>query len=113
MSYKVGILLSMVFVAMFFLFDADLITLQSAYSSLDAKANNISYLISRAGVIDDAFKSHISTIYKVEFDCDNNLNPTFGEEIIYSISTKYQPMIIGKSEMKITISRMTVVGFYG
>ena len=113
MSYKIGILLSMVFVAMFFLFGADLISIQSAYSTLDAKSNNISYLISRTGVIDDDFKQHIEAIYNVEFSCENNLSPTFGEEIIYSISTNYQPMIIAKGEMKISISRMTVVGFYG
>lgn len=113
MSYKIGVLLSMIFVAMFFLFGADLISIQSVFSTLDAKSNNISYLISRTGIIDDAFKNHIENMYHVEFICDNNLSPTFGEEIIYSISTTYQPMIISKREMKISISRMTVVGFYG
>ena len=113
MSYKIGVLLSMVFVAMFFLFGADLISIQSALSTLDAKSNNISYLISRTGLIDDDFKNHIETMYHVEFVCEENLSPTFGEEIVYSISTTYQPMIISKGEMKISISRMTVVGFYG
>lgn len=113
MSYKIGLLLSMVFVAMFFLFGADLISIQSVYSSLDSKANNISYLISRSGIIDEDFINYIETSYYVDFDCALNLSPTFGEEITYSISTKYKPMIIDKKEMTITISRMTVVGFYG
>ena len=113
MSYKIGLLLSMVFVAMFFLFGADLISIQSVYSSLDSKANNISYLISRSGIIDEDFINYIETSYYVDFDCSLNLSPTFGEEITYSISTKYKPMIIDKKEMTITISRMTVVGFYG
>ena len=113
MSYKIGLLLSMVFVAMFFLFGADLVSLQSVYSSLDSKANNISYLISRSGVIDEEFINYIESSYYVDFECSLNLSPTFGEEITYSISTKYKPMIIDKKEMTITISRMTVVGFYG
>ncbi len=113
MSYKIGLLLSMVFVAMFFLFGADLISIQSVYSSLDSKANNISYLISRSGVIDEDFINYIESSYYVDFECPLNLSPTFGEEITYSISTKYKPMIIDKKEMTITISRMTVVGFYG
>lgn len=113
MSYKIGLLLSMVFVAMFFLFGADLISIQSAYSVLDAKANNISYIISRTGVVDEDFINYISANYSVDFDCPINLTPTFGEEIKYSISTKYQPLIIDKNEMTITISRMTIVGFYG
>lgn len=113
MSYKIGILLSMIFVALFFLFGADLISIQSVFSTLDAKSNNISYLIARNGLIDDAFKNRIENMYHVEFICDNNLSPTFGEEIIYTISSTYQPMIISKGEMKISISKMTVVGFYG
>ena len=88
MSYKIGLLLSMVFVAMFFLFGADLVSLQSVYSSLDSKANNISYLISRSGVIDEEFINYIESSYYVDFECPLNLSPTFGEEITYSISTK-------------------------
>ena len=41
MSYKIGLLLSLVFVTMFFLFGADLISIQGVYGMLDAKANNI------------------------------------------------------------------------
>ena len=113
MSYKIGLLLSMIFVAMFFLFSADLISIQSVYSTLDAKANNISYLISRNGVIDDDFIQYVEHTYDVYFYCDYNLSPTFGEEITYSITTHYHPMIIDKNTMIISITRMTIVGFYG
>ena len=113
MSYKVGLILSMIFVALFFLFGADLITIESVYSALDAKANNISYIISRNGVIDDDFIDYIETTFAVEFDCPKNLSPTFGEKIIYQISTDYHPLVISKQEMTIAIKRMTIVGFYG
>lgn len=113
MSYKIGLILSMIFVAIFFLFGADLISLQSAWSALDAKANNISYLISRNGVIDDDFISYIETTFHVDFDCEKNLSPTFGEQITYVISTTYTPLIISHEEMIIKVQRMTIVGFYG
>ena len=113
MSYKVGLILSMIFVALFFLFGADLITLESTFSVLDAKANNISYIISRNGVIDDEFINYIETTFSVDFDCPKNLSPTFGEKIIYQISTSYHPIVISKEEMTISIKRMTIVGFYG
>ena len=113
MSYKIGLILSMIFVALFFLFGADLITIESVYSSLDAKANNISYIISRNGVIDDDFINYIETTFSVDFDCTKNLSPTFGEKIIYQISTAYHPLVISKQEMTIAIKRMTIVGFYG
>ena len=113
MSYKIGLLLSMVFVALFFLFGADLISLQSAFSSLDAKANNISYIISRNGVIDDDFITYISETFNVTFNCQKNPSPTFGEKIIYEISTTYKPLVISQEEMVISINRMTIIGFYG
>lgn len=113
MSYKIGLLLSMVFVALFFLFGADLITLESTYSVLDAKANNISYLISRNGVINDEFINYVENTFSVNFDCPKNDAPEFGEKIIYQISTTYQPFVISKQEMTISIKRMTIIGFYG
>ena len=103
----------MIFVAMFFLFSADLISIQSVYSVLDAKANNISYLISRTGIIDEDFIYYVESTYDVMFHCEFNYAPTFGEEITYTISTEYQPMIIDQETMVIAISRMTIVGFYG
>lgn len=113
MSYKVGLILSMIFVAMFFLFGADLITLEAVYSSLDAKANNISYIISRSGTIDDDFVSYIENTFAVTFDCPKEETPEFGEKIIYKISTNYRPLVISEEEMTISIERMTIIGFYG
>lgn len=113
MSYKIGLMLSMIFVTLFFLFGADLISIQSAYSMLDAKANNISYLISRTGVVDNDFINYVETTFQVDFTCPINLSPTFGQEVTYSIATTYRPLVISEDEMTISISRMTIVGFYG
>ena len=113
MSYKIGLLLSMIFVALFFVFGADLISLQSAYSMLDAKANNISYIISRNGVIDTDFKYYIETTFNVEFICDINPAPEFCEKIFYEIKTTYSPLIISDEEMTLSVKRMTIIGFYG
>ena len=113
MSYKIGLLLSMIFVALFFVFGADLISLQSAYSMLDAKANNISYIISRNGVIDTDFMYYIETTFNVEFICDINPAPEFGEKIFYEIKTTYSPLIISDEEMTLSVKRMIIIGFYG
>ena len=113
MSYKVGLILSMIFVALFFLFGADLLSLQSTYSVLDSKANNISYIISRNGVIDDDFINYIETTFNVDFECPKNPSPTFGEKITYTVKAVYRPLVISQEEMTLTIRRMTVIGFYG
>ena len=111
MSYKIGLLLSMIFVALFFLFGADLISLQSAYSSLEAKANNISYLISRNGVIDNDFINYVESTFYVDFECATNLNPTFGEKIIYTIKTEYHPLVISHEEMTLYIKCMFLIKY--
>ncbi len=113
MSYKIGLILSMIFVAIFFLFGADLIGLQSAYSALDSKANYISYLIARNGVINEEFIEVVEQTFQVDFICELNLAPTFGEKITYTITSTYEPLIIDKQVMLIAIRRMTIVGFYG
>ena len=113
MSYKAGLVLSMIFVALFFMFGADLLTLNSVYNSLDSKAGNISYLISRNGAIDDDFINYVENTFLVDFTCPKNPSPIFGEKITYQISTTFHPLVISKDEMTISITRMTIVGFYG
>ena len=113
MSYKIGLILSMIFVALFFVFGADLIVLQSVYSGLDSKACNISYIISRRGVVDDDLRNYVQSTFHITFICEDYLSPTFGEQIIFQVSTTYRPMVLSKEEMTIIIERMTIVGFYG
>ncbi|HHT67348.1 MAG TPA: hypothetical protein GX010_03895 [Erysipelotrichaceae bacterium] len=113
MSYKISLVLSMIFISLFFLFGVDLLCLQSAYSALDAKANNISYLISRNGVINQEFIEEIESTFHVEFICDEYPAPTFGQKITYIITSKFHPMVIDKNEMTIAVQRMTIIGFYG
>lgn len=113
MSFKLGTILSMLFVALFFLFGTDMITLQYAYSDLDAKSTPISYSISRHGGIDNAFIQSIENEYSVNFICLNEEPPLFGDTVDYIISTTYKPIIISKEEMTISIKRKTVIGFLG
>ena len=49
MSSKIGTILSLIFVSIFFIFGIDLLTIQVAYANLDSKAISISYLISKRG----------------------------------------------------------------
>lgn len=113
MSSKLGTILSLFFVALFFLFGTDMITLQYTYSDLDAKATPISYLISRHGGLDRNFIRTIEYEYSVNFICLNEDPPLFGDTVDYIISTTYKPLIISKDEMTISIRRKTVIGFLG
>ena len=112
MSYKLGLVLSMVFVILFFLLGIDLITIQFAFGNLDAKSTSISYRISEHGTIDDAFIQEIEEYYKVDFECERNCTPLFGEMVEYTLISNVKTLVVGKGEMTIRISRSTMIGFY-
>lgn len=112
MSYKIGFILSMIFVAMFFLFSGDLISLQYIYSDLDAKSVSISYLISEHGKLDGPFIRGIERKYGVNFVTASNYMPLFGDEVTYVIATKYKPLIMSQDQMTVSIERTTVIGYY-
>ena len=113
MSYKVGLILSMVFVSLCFLFGADLLSIQSLYSSLDAKATAISYLVSKADAIDVDFKRNIMQTYNITFVSSTIPSTYFGQEITFKVMTYYRPLVINAKKMAISVSRVAVVGFYG
>ena len=112
MSYKISFILSMIFVAMFFLFAGDMISLQFIYSDLDAKSVTISYLISERGSIDDSFISYVENKYKIDFVSADNYSPTFGDEVTYVIAKDYKPLVMSKDMMTVSICRTTVIGYY-
>ena len=111
MSYKLSLMLSMVFVMFFSFFAVDLIAVQNAYSLLDSKSINISYFLARNGDVSSEAIDYIERMYDVNFKLISNSQPAFGDDIIYNISTTYKPFVLG-DEFEITIQRMTVVGYF-
>ena len=112
MSYKISFILSMVFVAVFFMFSGDMISLQFIYSDLDAKSVTISYLISEHGSIDEGLISYIEDKYKVDFVSADNYSPLFGDEVTYVIAKTYKPLMMSKEVMTVSVQRTTVIGYY-
>lgn len=111
MSSKVGLILSMLFVTLFFALGLDLISVQFIYNDLDAKSVAISYRISEYGTIDDNIKSNIESTFGVTFKCTSNCSPLFGDVVTYTISKNYKPVIIDKNTMTISIERNAVIGY--
>ena len=111
MSYKLSLIISMVFVLFFSFFAIDLISIQNTYSLLDSKSINISYFLARNGDVSDEAINYIERTYNVNITVLSSRYPAFGDDIIYNLSTTYKPFVMGDS-LKITIQRMTVVGYF-
>ena len=113
MSSKLGVVLSMIFVIMFFLLAGDMICLSYIYASLDSKSITISYIISKSGRVDDEFLDVIEERYNVSFLTISPSNPSTGEIVDFVIYQNYQPLIIAKNEIVVKASRQAILGYYG
>ena len=111
MSYKLSLIISMLFVSLFSFFAIDLIVIQNSYSLLDSKSINISYFLAKTEFVGRAAVKYIESTYDVEFTLLSALYPAFGDDIIYNISSTCKTFTMG-SNLKITIQRMTVAGYY-
>ena len=112
MSYKFGLMLSMLFVLMFFTLGVDIINVQFVMSDLDAKSIAISYIISEHGKLDKRTIIKIESTYQVEFTCLDNCNPQFGDVVNYKISREITPIVINRGPMEVSIVRSAVIGYF-
>lgn len=112
MSYKVGLILSMVFVALFFAFGIDLVTIQFAFSNLDSVSVAVSYKLSNYGLVDETFISNIENTYHVSFTCLSNCTPSFGDVVEYTLARQINPIVISQDPMTIAIKRTAIIGYY-
>lgn len=113
MSYKLGLLLSMVITVAFFLLGGDMICLSSAYSDLDATSITIGYVIAKSGKTDERFLKAIEDTYNVSFVSISPKNPAHGDVVDFVISRYYSPLILSDNLINLKASRTTVVGYYG
>ena len=111
MSSKLGLVLSMIFVTIFFAFGLDIINIQFIYNDLDAKSIAISYKISEYGTIDSQLKNSIETTFDVSFKCTSNCSPIFGDVVTYVISREFNPIIIKDQTMVVSVERTAVIGY--
>ena len=113
MSSKVGVLLSMIFVVLFFLLGIDLITLQFQYSDLDSKGITIGYHISKATDINSEYLSYLEDKYNVTIGIDMSQSMSYGDVVEFIVSKEFDPIIISSSVMNLKVKRSTVLGYYG
>ena len=113
MSYKLGLILSMVFVVLFLLLGADMMCLSAAYSYLDSNSISIGYLIAKTGRVDSEYLSYLEDIYNVKFLSISPSSPQIGEVVEFTIYRMYDPLIMSKTDIRLVASRTTVIGYYG
>lgn len=113
MSYKLGILLSLVFVVAFLFLGMDMLNMSTMYSFLDSASVSIGYSIAKEARVDTEFLSSLEERYKVSFLSLSPSAPALGDVIDFVIGKEYNPLVLSKNVITIKASRTTVLGYYG
>ena len=111
MSYKLGLLLSVVYMISTLLLGGDIFCLIAIHNNLDAIALTVSYRISIEGYVSQSTLDWIHNEGADYYAVTTN-TPRIGDTFVFEIYKDYEPIIIKKSTMRIAVRRSTVVGFY-
>lgn len=112
MSYKLAFLLSFLFMIQVLLFSGDLAALEAIHNELDAVGLTVGYQISMIGSITPAIKEFVFQEAHAEIRCVSGCSSQMGEALSFELSRRYEPIIISKNEMTITVRRTAIIGYF-
>ena len=111
MGYKLGLLLSSVFMMMVLLFGGDLFCITTIRSSLDSLSLIVSYRIGIDGYVSDKTKNLVKESGASLIVYSSNI-PRLGDTLEYGLFKEYKPLVISKNTIDISIKRSAIVGYY-
>jgi len=112
MSYKVGLLLSMLFIIQIFVFAADLMSAQIIYTNLDAVSVTAGNIISSKGGITEDVRTLVAEQAGATIVALGDETPLFGSIYEYKISKPYSPVFFASTNREIAVVRSVVIGYY-
>lgn len=112
MSYKVGFLLSMLFIVQIFVFAADFMSAQIIYTNLDAVSVTAGNIISSKGGITDDVRNLVIEQAGATIVALGDESPLFGSIFEYKISKQFQPVFFASETKEIAVVRSVVIGYY-
>ena len=112
MGYKLGLLLSMLFLAQLFVLTGDIISIQVIYTNLDAVSVVAGNLISSRGKIDAYIEGLVSDQTGGYIEAVGDEAPRFGSVYEFRLIREYTPWVMSNEPIEITIKRSVVIGYY-
>lgn len=111
MAYKLGLMLSMVFLISVVLLGGDIIAVSSIHSSLDALSLVISRNIGKDGYVSSQSKTLVDD-HGARLIYEENRVPAVGESLTFLLQKEYATMVLSKDPLMITVKRTAIVGYY-
>lgn len=112
MGYKMGFILSLIFVVQLFVMVGDLMSIQFIYTNLDAISVTAGHIISQKGMITDEVIRLCENEGNAQIVQVGENTPMYGSIFEYKIYTSYEPYIIKNEPMEIYVIRSVVIGYY-
>ena len=113
MSYKLGLLLSMVFLMSVLLLVGDMTNLALVKNGLDSVALTISYRIAMDGYLSKQCETLASTYSaKVAYEEGELSTHRIGDTVRFVVYRDYSPLILSKDTLTVAVHRSAVVGYY-
>ena len=112
MSYKIGLILSMLFLAQLFVLTGDLISVQIIYTNLDAVSVVAGNLISSRGGLDEEIVNLVYEQSGGQIMAVGDETPMFGAVYTYKIVREFTPWVMSSEPMEICVTRSVVIGYY-
>ena len=113
MSSNLGFVLSMIIVAFTLFLGGDMVCLSTAYSALDNVSNTIGYRIAKDARCDSTYLRTLENQYNITFSYISSYGPSIGQVVDFTIYRMYNPLVMSKNDIKMSVSKSTVVGYYG
>jgi len=111
-AYKMGFLLSLIFLVQLFILMGDIVSIQMIYTNLDAVSVTAGYLISQSGKITNQVRNLVLEEANATIECTGDESPLIGSVYTFKITREYDPLIIQQDTMQISIERSVVIGYY-
>lgn len=112
MSYKIGFILSLLFIIQLFVFATDIVSVQIIHSNLDAISVTAGNIISSKGSINQDVMNLVENEVGASLEAVGEETPLFGSVFQYKISKEYQPLFFASKPMEISVVRSVVIGYY-
>ena len=112
MAYKMGFLLSLIFIVQMFLMVGDLMAIQFVYTNLDAVSVTAGQVISQKGEITEEVVRLVENEAGAYIVPIGDNTPMFGSLYQYKIYKFYKPHYISNEDMEIAVIRSVVIGYY-
>ena len=112
MSYKIGFILSLIFIVQLFVFAADIVSVQIIHSNLDAVSVTAGNIISSHGSITEEVIALVENEAGATIEAIGDETPRFGGVFEYRISKQYHPLFIASRDMEVSVVRSVIIGYY-